>query len=103
MPLQRGPEVGSAANAHSRARGSSSVKFENASDIPPASVVGTDICVIGSGAAGITLARELDGAKSRVLVLEAGGLEEPATEHESFWIEHLGLPYTSPLPTRGRS
>jgi choline dehydrogenase-like flavoprotein len=79
------------------------VKFEHAGDIPPASVVSADICVIGSGAAGITLARQLDGTKARVLVLEAGGLEEPASEHESFSIEHLGLPYTSPLPTRGRS
>jgi choline dehydrogenase-like flavoprotein len=79
------------------------VKFEHANDVPQGAVIDTDVCVIGSGAAGITLARELDGAKPRVLVLEAGGLDEPATEHESFSVEHLGTPYASPLPTRGRS
>ncbi|WP_433975805.1 FAD-dependent oxidoreductase [Tunturiibacter lichenicola] len=33
----------------------------------------TDICIIGSGAAGITIAREFVGSAHRVLVLEAGG------------------------------
>ncbi len=38
-----------------------------------------DICIIGSGAAGITLARSLEGSGLRVLLLESGGAdyEEP--------------------------
>ncbi|MEZ5244447.1 MAG: GMC family oxidoreductase [Acidimicrobiales bacterium] len=40
-----------------------------------------DICVIGAGAAGITLALELDGSGLSVLVLESGGTDlEPATQ-----------------------
>jgi len=34
----------------------------------------TDVCVIGAGAAGIALARELGAAPFRVTVLESGGL-----------------------------
>lgn len=33
-----------------------------------------DICIIGAGAAGITLAKELNNTKHRVIVLESGGL-----------------------------
>lgn len=34
-----------------------------------------DICIVGAGAAGITLARELAAASRRVLLLESGGFE----------------------------
>ncbi|WP_337658408.1 GMC family oxidoreductase [Sphingorhabdus sp. Alg231-15] len=34
-----------------------------------------DICIVGSGAAGITLARRLDAAGLRVLLLESGGID----------------------------
>lgn len=42
-------------------------------------VLEADICIIGSGAAGITLARSLEGSGLRVLLLESGGAdyEEP--------------------------
>lgn len=41
----------------------------------------TEVCVIGAGAAGITLARELSGRPFRVTLLESGGFEEdPATQ-----------------------
>lgn len=33
-----------------------------------------DVCIVGAGAAGITIARELAGSEIRVLVLESGGL-----------------------------
>jgi choline dehydrogenase-like flavoprotein len=36
------------------------------------------VCIVGGGAAGITLACELDGCKFKVLLLEAGGLSAPA-------------------------
>ena len=35
----------------------------------------TDVCIIGGGAAGITLARELSGRQFRVSLLESGGFE----------------------------
>ncbi len=39
-------------------------------------VVESDICIIGSGPAGITLARSLAGLSSHVCLLESGGIEQ---------------------------
>lgn len=41
---------------------------------PNVSVMRADICVVGAGAAGIAIARRLDGTALRVLVLESGGM-----------------------------
>lgn len=79
------------------------MKFESAERVPSGTVLTTDVCVIGSGAAGITLAKELDGSGLEVLVLEAGGMApHPATERECFDIETLGVPQRNPIPSRGR-
>ena len=57
---------------------------------------------IGSGAAGTTTARELDGAQD-VLVVEAGGLKRDlSSERGVFHIEHLGPPYLNRQPPRAR-
>ena len=63
----------------------------------------TDVCVIGSGAAGLTIACELDGGPLDVLVLEAGGAaRDLAIERDLFEIEQLDLPYLNPEPPRAR-
>src|SRR5829696_2411894 len=56
----------------------------------------TDICVIGAGAAGVALAREFIGAKTKVLLLESGGFEQEADTDllnlgESISLTHHGL------------
>ncbi len=67
------------------------------------SVMHADVCVIGSGAAGIALARQLDGSGLDVVVLEAGGWKQDlAAEADDFAIEHLGHPYRNPIASRGR-
>jgi len=44
-------------------------------------VIATDICIVGAGAAGIALARELRGSPVKVCVIESGGLNyEPDVE-----------------------
>ena len=79
------------------------MEFERSAQIPHGSVLTSDVCVIGSGAAGITLAHELNGTALSVLVLEAGGLsQDVAAEEDSFTIDHLGIPYGNAVPTRGR-
>lgn len=51
-------------------------------NLPYGSTRNYDVCVIGSGAAGITLARELSQSNLKVAVLEAGGLEwDEATQN----------------------
>jgi choline dehydrogenase-like flavoprotein len=52
-----------------------------ADDIETASVLECDLCIVGSGAAGLTLAREFSGQQKRIVLLEAGGLEfDPDTQ-----------------------
>jgi len=79
------------------------MKFERAGEVPAGYVLTTDVCVIGSGAAGITVARQLDGSPLQVLVLEAGGLSpDSVVEADTFAIDQLGTPHRNPIPDRGR-
>jgi flavin-dependent dehydrogenase len=48
--------------------------LRDAREVPAGVVLETDVCVVGAGAAGITLARELASAPFGVVVLESGGL-----------------------------
>jgi choline dehydrogenase-like flavoprotein len=45
----------------------------DARSLPDTSQVDTDVCVVGAGPAGISVARELDGGASRVCLVESGG------------------------------
>lgn len=79
------------------------MSFIDADEIVEGATLRADICVIGSGAAGITLARQLDGSAPSVIVVEAGGLKQDVdTEDETFAIDHVGTPYRNPIPDRGR-
>jgi choline dehydrogenase-like flavoprotein len=42
--------------------------------LPEHSILQTDLCVIGGGAAGIAIARDLSGSRLRVVLAESGGL-----------------------------
>ena len=55
--------------------------FRDAREIPKNRLIERDICVIGAGAAGITVALELAATGSRILLIDSGGLEpNPATQ-----------------------
>lgn len=55
--------------------------FVDAYSLPDKSVVDTDVCIVGAGPAGITLAHEMSGDQFRVCVVESGGTTfEPATQ-----------------------
>ena len=61
-----------------------------------------DVCIVGAGAAGITLALEFIGAGRSVLVLEGGGLaKEPASE-DLYGSEVVGLPHKGVHDGRAR-
>jgi choline dehydrogenase-like flavoprotein len=47
----------------------------DARTVPDGSLIEADVCIVGAGAAGITIARELRRERWRVVVLEGGGLE----------------------------
>ncbi|HTU72101.1 MAG TPA: GMC family oxidoreductase [Trebonia sp.] len=55
-------------------------------------LVRCDVCVIGTGPAGITIARELSGTPLRVTLLESGGAERQAASDALNEIESLGWP-----------
>lgn len=46
--------------------------IDTAASIPSGSTITTDICIVGSGAAGISMALDLTGKGHRILLLEAG-------------------------------
>lgn len=51
--------------------------IKNLNNLENNSQIDTDICIIGAGAAGITLALELDKSNKSVTLLEAGGFDFP--------------------------
>lgn len=57
------------------------------------SVLEGELCIVGAGAAGISLAREWIGKGRRVLLLEGGGFERDARMQDLYRGEIVGLPY----------
>jgi choline dehydrogenase-like flavoprotein len=56
-------------------------------------IIDTDIAIIGAGAAGITLARELIGAGPRVALIESGGFDLDADTQALYEGEASGVDY----------
>ncbi|WP_293370776.1 GMC family oxidoreductase [Nevskia sp.] len=52
--------------------------IDDASSLAPDAALRADICIVGAGAAGITLALELRDSGKSVLLLESGGLKDEA-------------------------
>lgn len=57
------------------------------------SVVQTDLCVIGAGAAGITIARDFIGSSLQVCLVESGGLDFDEMTQTLYQGSNIGLPY----------
>lgn len=51
------------------------------------------VCIVGAGAAGITIAREFLNTRYTVVVLESGGLETEAQTQQLYESEIVGLPH----------
>lgn len=61
-----------------------------------------DICIVGAGPAGITLARELAGTGLNVLLVESGGREKRRDTEKLNNAEYDGTPYQNARHTRRR-
>jgi choline dehydrogenase-like flavoprotein len=74
--------------------------FVDARQIADDDVVRTELCIIGAGAAGITIARALAGSGHGIVVLESGGLESDAATTALNEGDITGLPLdpVNPLP-----
>ena len=65
----------------------------DARTLPAGSQLEADLCIIGAGAAGISLAREFAKSRLRVALLESGGMEfEPDTQ-QLYEGKDIGRPY----------
>src|SRR5882724_1713618 len=64
--------------------------------------VNSDLCIVGAGAAGITIAREFLGTARTVVVLESGGLSSDRETHKLYDSEIVGLPHTGIHEGRAR-
>jgi choline dehydrogenase-like flavoprotein len=67
--------------------------FIDARTIPNDTSIAADICIIGAGAAGITLARQFSGQPFRVAVLESGDLKPDSATQSLYAGKSTGLPY----------
>lgn len=70
--------------------------LENATELS------ADICVVGAGAAGITIAREFVASAYRVLLLEGGGLDAEPDSQSLYESEVVGVPHAGIHTGRAR-
>ena len=56
------------------------------------SSIETNICIIGSGPAGLSIAKEFSGTSVDILVVESGGFEDESTTQALYNIESIGDP-----------
>jgi choline dehydrogenase-like flavoprotein len=74
--------------------------FEDARRLPDSTTLEVDICIVGGGVAGITLARAMAGRGRSILLLDAGGNKPGGPDQVGAAGEVVGLSYTRPDQTR---
>lgn len=67
--------------------------FVDAKSLPPRFLIDADVCIIGAGAAGITLARDLAGAGRTIAVIESGAFELDGDTQKLYAGEVVGAPH----------
>ena len=70
--------------------------------LPADETIHTEICIIGGGAAGITLAREFINQPHQVCLLESGGLDFDEATQSLYKGENVGVPYFPLKESRAR-
>lgn len=76
--------------------------IEEANEISRNATIRTDVCIIGGGAAGITLAREFIGQDFQVCMLESGGMHLEAETQDLYRGRNQGMPYYKLIESRLR-
>jgi choline dehydrogenase-like flavoprotein len=70
--------------------------------LPTGTVIETEVCIIGAGAAGITLAREFCDSPFRVVLLESGGTQFDEKTQELYDGQSIGRPFPDLMSDRLR-
>src|SRR5579859_1957929 len=65
----------------------------DARSLPSGTVVETEVCIVGGGAAGITLAHEFSEAPFRVVLLESGGMDYEPDTQDLYQGQSIGRPF----------
>jgi choline dehydrogenase-like flavoprotein len=71
-------------------------------DLEANSVISADICIVGSGAAGITLATVLDGSSHTVCLIESGSYGPDEETQSLYDLEVTGYPVCEDFMSRAR-
>src|SRR3990167_5902845 len=71
-------------------------------DIADAPEFQCDVCVIGTGAAGLALASELLNTSYTVMLVESGGLQSESETQSLYEIENIGMPLPGAMEGRFR-
>jgi choline dehydrogenase-like flavoprotein len=74
----------------------------DARSVPAGAVIETAVCIIGAGAAGITLAREFIGSSFETLLLESGGFEFARDTQDLYQGAVIGRPFQDLTASRLR-
>ena len=74
----------------------------DARSLPPGTVIETEVCIVGAGAAGITLAREFSEAPFRVTLLESGGMDYDPDTQDLYQGQSIGQPFQDLTASRLR-
>src|SRR5437016_494276 len=65
----------------------------DARQLDPGTTIDADVCIVGAGAAGITLALQFEGSPIRVCLLESGGLKVDWPTQDLYKGQNVGLGY----------
>jgi choline dehydrogenase-like flavoprotein len=98
---QRTPRCAAYGRALSRLSKVDTVLID-AAELPAGTVIEADVCIIGSGPAGLTLARELKDQPFKVVLVESGGFKPQRKLKELNEGEFTGDPYLNPRFGRSR-
>ncbi|HEY1995481.1 GMC family oxidoreductase [Paraburkholderia sp.] len=76
--------------------------FIDSRSVEEGSVIGTTVCIIGAGVAGITFALEMDKLGIDTCLLESGGYKADDETRDLYRGENVGIPYTFADGSRSR-
>jgi len=68
--------------------------IEDLRELATAKMLAVDLCVVGGGPAGVTIAKELFGSGLRVCLVDGGGFEEEPETQALYQGESVGHPVT---------
>jgi choline dehydrogenase-like flavoprotein len=74
----------------------------DARSVPSGTIIDTEVCIVGAGAAGIALVREFIGAPFRVVLLESGGMDLDMPTQELYEGQSIGAPLAPLTVSRQR-